>query len=82
MFEIDNHTVAEYVHHFFSQNSGRKQIKREFAEIVHHGVPRVVSALITTYDVVIFRKQVHHSALAFVAPVDAANGSKHNFLLK
>jgi hypothetical protein len=43
----------------------------KFAVFVHHGVARVVAALIAADDVVFLGDQVDHAALALVAPVDA-----------
>ena len=73
VFDIDDHSVAHDVHHAVAQNPARQQIQNEFALFVDDGVPRVVTALIPHDHIVIRRKQIDHSALAFVAPVDSAN---------
>ena len=47
----------------------------EFAQFIDDGVAGVAAALITDDDVVVLRKQVHHAALALVAPVDTYDGA-------
>ncbi len=76
-FKVDDHAATEHVDDVLAQNSRRKQIQNKFPPFVDHGVPRIVAALITADDVVLRRKQIDHSALAFVAPVDTANRCKH-----
>ena len=46
-------------------------MKGELAFFVYHGMARVASALVADYDIIVFRKQIDHPALSFVAPVDA-----------
>ena len=46
-------------------------MQRELALVVDHGVARVAAALIPDNDVVLLGEQIHHSAFAFIAPVDA-----------
>ena len=57
------------------------QVQDELAALVLDGVAGIVAALIARNDVVILAQQVHHAALAFVAPVDTGDCSKHSFYL-
>ena len=45
----------------------------ELAELVYDGVAGVAAALKSHDDIIVFREQVDHAALALVAPVDAYN---------
>ena len=54
---------------------------RNHGAFVDNGMSRIVSALIAADDVKFFGKQIDHSSLSFVAPVDTANRCKHIFLL-
>ena len=73
MLDIHDHTVAHDVDLVLAQYCGRQQVKDEFAFVVDDGVSCVVSALIADDDVLLLRKQIDHSALAFVTPVDTNN---------
>ena len=59
------------------KNTGRNEVQLELALIGHNGMAGVVSALIPHDNIVLFAEQVHHTALALVAPVDTGNCSKH-----
>ena len=74
---VNDHTVAHHVDLVLAQNAGRQKVEHEFSSFVDDGVPGVVAALITHYDVLLFGKQVHHTSLSFVAPVDSHYRSKH-----
>ena len=45
----------------------------KLAVLIHNRVSRVAAALVADYHIKILGQQVHHAALAFVAPVDADN---------
>ena len=47
----------------------------ELAELVHHGVAGVAAALIADHHIIVGGDQVHHAALALVAPVDSHDGT-------
>ena len=47
----------------------------ELAQLVDHGVAGVAAALIADDHVIIAGEQVHHAALALVAPVDTYDGA-------
>ena len=47
----------------------------ELAQIIDDGVTGVAAALITNDYILIAGEQVHHAALAFVAPVDSYDGA-------
>lgn len=82
MLDVDNHTVAHHVDFVLAQDCGRQKIENEFALVVDDGVSCIVAALITHDNVLLFGKQVNHSALAFVAPVDTNNRCKHMYTSK
>ena len=71
VLNIDNHAGAHHVHRAVAENSGGQKVKDELSLLVHDGMTRVVSALITGNYVVLLRKQVDHASLAFVTPVDS-----------
>ncbi|CDD61063.1 putative uncharacterized protein [Clostridium sp. CAG:505] len=77
VFQVDNHTVAHDIDYVTAQNAGRQQIQYKFALIVDNRMSCVIAALITADDIIFLRKQVDHTAFAFVTPVDANNRSKH-----
>ena len=72
---VDDHAVAHNAHHVRPQNAAGQQIQHELSFGGHHGVAGVVAALIAHHDVVFLAEQVHHAALAFVAPVDSGDCS-------
>ena len=74
---VYDHAVAHHAHHVGAQNAGGQQVQHELAAGVHHGVARVVAALIAADNVILLAEQVHHTALALVAPVDSGNRSQH-----
>ena len=47
----------------------------ELAPLVHYRVSGVAAALVADHHVVVLGQQVHHAALALVAPVNAYNGA-------
>ena len=52
-----------------------QQVQGELAQVVDNGVAGVAAALVADHHVVVPGEQVHHAALALVAPVDAYNGA-------
>ena len=79
MFDVDYHAAAENVDNVVAQNARRKQVEYELALFVDYGVTAaLLPTLIAAYDVEIARKQVNHSALAFIAPVDTTDTCQHN----
>ena len=78
--KVDCHTVAHNAHHAGAENAGGHQIQDEFSTLVDNGVSRIVAALIADHDVLIFGKQVHHTTLSFVSPVDSYDCCKHKSL--
>ena len=72
---VNDHTVAHNAHHIRPQNAAGQQIQHELSFGGHHGVAGVVAALIAHHDVVFLTEQVHHAALALVAPVDSGDSS-------
>ena len=81
MLKVNDHTVAHHIDGVRAQNAGRQQVQNELALVVDDGVPRVVAALIADDDVIVLGKQVNHSALAFVTPVDAYDCRKLRCLI-
>ncbi len=73
MLQINDHTVAHHVDGGLAQDAGGQQIQDKFAFFVDDGVAGVVSALIAHHNIVLFAEQVHHTALALVAPVYAGD---------
>ena len=69
VLKVDDYAGAEDVDGVVAENAGRQQIQDELALIIYHGVACVVAALIADNDVVIFREQIDHAALALIAPV-------------
>ena len=82
VLQIDDHAVAHDIDDLGPQDAGRQQVQDEFAQMVHDGMPCVVAALITDYNVIILGEQVDHAALSFIAPVDPGDSCQHcDFLL-
>ena len=84
MLDVYDHSVPHDVDHALAENPRRKKIEDKFPALVDDRMPRVVPALITAHDVEPLGKKVDHSALPFVAPIDAADRCKHfliSFLL-
>ena len=77
MFRVNDHTAAHNTDNAGVQDAGGHQVQYELAALVFDGVAGVVAALVTGNDVIIAAEQVHHTALALVAPVDTGNCSKH-----
>ena len=51
----------------------------KLAQIIDDGVTGVAAALIAHDHVIVAGEQIHHAALALVAPVDAYDGAiRHN----
>ena len=75
---VDDHTVAHDAHNVGPQNARGQQVQDELAPLILDGVAGIVAALVTDHDVIILAEQVHHAALALVAPVDPGDCSKHN----
>ena len=78
MMRVDDHAVAHNADHVRTQDAGGQQIQHELAALVLDRVTGVVAALITCNDVILLADEVDHAALAFIAPVDTRNCSKHN----
>ena len=72
---IQGHAVAQDVDHAVPENAGGQQMEGELALFVDDGVPGVPAALVADHHIVVLGNQVHHTALALVAPVDAHNGA-------
>ena len=81
VFDIDDHAVAEHVDDALAKDARGKQVEDEFPPLIDDGMTGIVAALIAADDVIVLGQQVDHSALAFVAPVDPADRSKHSFFL-
>ena len=77
MLHIDNHDRAHHIHGFIAQNSRRKQIQNKLASFVYHGVPGIVSALITDNHIIFFTEQIDHAAFALVSPVRSNYSCQH-----
>ena len=76
---VQSHAVAQDVHHAIPENAGGQQVQGELALVVDDSVAGVAAALIADDHVIVAGQQVHHAALALVAPVDAYNGAiRHN----
>ena len=73
IFAVERNAVAEHIHNALAEYARRQQMQRKLAELVYDGVACVAAALKSHDDIIIFREQVDHSALALVAPVDAYN---------
>ena len=69
--EIERHAGAENIHDPGAEDARRQQVQGELAVFVYNGVPRVPAALVADDDVKVPGEQVHHAALALVAPVDS-----------
>ena len=78
MVRVDDHTVAHHTDNVGAQDAGGQQVQHELAALVLDRVTGVVAALITCNDVILLADEVDHAALAFIAPVDTRNCSKHN----
>ena len=70
-FRIQRHAVAQNVYHTRAEQAGGEQVQGEFAVFIDNGMPGVAAALVADDHVIIRREQVYHTALAFVAPVNA-----------
>lgn len=69
--EVERHAGAEHVHDPRAEDAGGQQVQGELPVFVYDGVARVPAALIADDDVEVLGEQVHHPALALVAPVYA-----------
>ena len=69
VLQVDDDARAQDVDGLVPQDAGGHQVHDELALFVDHGVAGVVAALITHHDIVAGGQQVHHAALALVAPV-------------
>ena len=69
VLKVDDYASTEDVDGVVAEDAGRQQVQDELALVVYHGVACVVAALIADNDVVIFREQIDHAALALIAPV-------------
>ena len=72
---VQRHAVAQNVDHALAENAGGQQVQGKFSQVVHHGVAGVAAALIAHHHIVVTGQQIHHAALALVAPVDAYDGT-------
>ena len=80
MLQVNDHAGPQHIDCTVPQDAGGHQVQDEFALVVDHRVTGVVAALVTDHYVIALAEQVHHAALAFVAPVDAYDCSKHCFV--
>ena len=69
VLKVDDYAGTEDINGVVAKDAGRQQIQDELTLIIYHGVACVVAALIADNDVVIFREQIDHAALALIAPV-------------
>jgi hypothetical protein len=60
----------------FVQNSGRQERKFVGFAIKFDGVPRVIAAEITDYDIVLTGQKVDDFSLGFVTPLQTDNGCR------
>ena len=70
---VERNAVAEHIHNALAEHARRQQMQRKLAELVYDGVACVAASLKSHDDIIFFREQVDHAALALVAPVDAYN---------
>ena len=77
MFDIDNHAVAHDIYRCIAKYARREQVHYKLALFVYNGMACVVAALVTADDVIIGGKQIHHSPLSFITPVDSYDSCKH-----
>ena len=75
MLKVDNDSRAEHIHGVIAQYARRQQIQDKLSLVVHHGVTGVVAALITDNNIILFREQIDHTALALIAPVGSHDRS-------
>ena len=73
MLQVDDDPGAEDVHRFVPQDAGGHEVHDELALFVYDGMAGVVAALIADHNIVVLTEQVHHAALALVAPVCSNN---------
>ena len=71
VLQVDDHARAQHVHRARAEDAGGHEVEDEPAPVVDHGMAGVVAALVADDHVVALAEQVHHAALALVAPVDA-----------
>ena len=77
VLQVNDHARPQHVDRAGAENAGGHQVQDEPAPVVDHRMAGVVPALIADHDAIALAEQVHHAALALVAPVDAHNCSKH-----
>ena len=77
MVKVNDHAGAQHAYNIRVQDAGGEQVQNKFALLGHNGVPGVVSALITGYDIGVFGQQVDDTALALIAPVDTGYCGQH-----
>ena len=75
VLQVDDHAGAQYIDGALPEDAGGHQVQDKAASVVDHGVAGVVAALVADHHVAALAEQVHHAALALVAPVDAHNCS-------
>lgn len=71
VLRIKGDAVAENIHDSVAEDAGGQKMQGEFALFVYYGVTRVAAALKADDHVIILGQKVDHTALAFIAPVDA-----------
>ena len=82
-FAVQRDAVAQNVYDALAENAGGQQMQTKFPAFVDDGMAGIAAALIADDDVIILCHQVHHAALAFVAPVDSHNCAvRHNQFLQ
>ena len=67
---VKGNAVAQNVHHALAENTGGQQVQRKLAILIDDGMTGVAAALIANHNVIVLGQQVHHTALAFIAPVN------------
>ena len=70
VFHIECDTVSQDIKFTFTKDAGRKQMQGKLPVLVDHGVSGVTASLKAYDDIILFRQQVDHTALSFIAPVD------------
>ena len=77
VLQVDDHAVAHDVDGGLPEDAGGQQVQDEGALVIDDGVACIIAALIATDNVIIGGKQVHHTALAFISPVDSNDCGQH-----
>ena len=77
---VQRHAGTQDVQHPGPEHARGQQVQRKFAQLIFHRVARVPAALVADDGVAVLGEQVHHPALALVAPVEAYHCAQpHSF---